>query len=211
MTFTAAKAVKDVSRRVDIFSSKFINFWKNGVWLTFLLKIMGQFPVGSLAGVVWCGSVQIPDVGNTCDRHQLPNSGCQVCVFFVGGLCTGCVVVCKMVKMCNCLNLKACNHGNIKFVFFQVLYFKFLGIYLYTPMATNPVPCAGTKWSACSRLLWDSCGTFQSRSGRKRLSRILFLDMVCVCLCVDGFPLVPKFPRISEGFVGRLACALWIT
>ena len=30
-----------------------------------------------------------------------------------GGVCTGCVVVCKMVKMCNCLNLKACNHGNI--------------------------------------------------------------------------------------------------
>ena len=30
-----------------------------------------------------------------------------------------------------------------------------------------------------------------------------------VCLFVCGWvPLVPKFPRISEGFVGRLACAL---
>ena len=42
----------------------------------------------------------------------------------------------------------------------------------------------------------------------KKRERTVQQDLVFGCVCVCGFALVPKFPRVFERFFGRLACSL---
>ena len=145
-----------------------------------------------------------------------------------GGACM-CVCVCVGVRECVCVCVwgagcvgvcrwEGCALGKIldtqsrKHFLSSIFLLQVFRLVLEIPtaIATDPLLRAGTKWLACSRLLWDSWGRFPWRSGRERFSRILFLG-VCVRVCVCGFALVPKFPRVFERFFGRLACSLWIT